>query len=83
MTTFLLGMVEHFYIQRSKYRICQAFSQSLAVKHTKLIESGQKEYYALKWAQDENEKIEPYMYKYAEISRHNDIKTYSIDRKQK
>jgi len=48
MTTFLLGMVEHFYIQRSKYRICQAFSQSLAVKHTKLIESGQKEYYALK-----------------------------------
>jgi len=76
-------MVEQFYIKRSKYKICQVFSQSLAVKYAKLSESGQIENYVLKWAQDENEKIEPYMYKYEEISRHNDIKTYSNDKIQK
>jgi len=59
------------------------FSQSLAVKYAKLIENGQKENYVLKWAQDKNEKIELYMYKYEEISRHNDIKTYSNDKIQK
>jgi len=41
-------MVEHFYIKRSKYKICQVFSQSLAVKYAKLIESGQIENYVLK-----------------------------------
>ena len=76
-------MVEHFYIKRSKYNICQVLSQSLAVKYAKLIESGQMENYGLKWALDENEKIEPYMYKYKEISRNNDIKTYSNDKIQK
>jgi len=59
------------------------FLQSLAVKYAKLIENGQKENYVLKWAQDKNGKIEPCMYKYEEISRHNDIKTYSNDKIQK
>ena len=58
-------------------------SQSLAVKYAKLIENGQKENYVLKRAQDQNEKIEPYMYKCEEFSRDNDINTYSNDKIQK